>query len=158
MSFHLTSILASNIEVIQSKLTSNDLLFSQWPKISIQQPQKPLNRHPAWPIFAKYYKLTVWPPSKRSNDWNWPPMTSNLQNIGMIEISDLKNLWEDTSYDTYLSRFIWPPFWPPIMRLHNQNWPPMTSYFWIDQRFGFIDPKNHRKDTQHDLFVAKMKN
>ena len=80
-SFHLTSILASNIEVIQSKLTSNDLLFSQWPKISIQQPQKPLNRHPAWPIFAKYYKLTVWPPSKRSNDWNWPPQWPRIFKI-----------------------------------------------------------------------------
>ena len=100
--------------------------------------------------------MTFWPPLKRSNDWNWPPMTSNLQNKGTIEISDLKNLLEDTSHDTHVSYFIWPPFWPPILRLYNQNWPPMTSYFQIDLRFKFSDPKNHRKDTQHDLFAIKI--
>ena len=74
--------------------------------------------------------MTFWPPFKRSNDWNWPPMTSNLQNKGTIEISDLKNLLEDTSHDTCFSHFIWPPFWPPILRLYYKidlQWPPISE-------------------------------
>ena len=84
-------------------------------------------------------------------------MTSNLQNKGTIEISDLKNLLEDTSHDTHVSYFIWPPFWPPILRLYfkiDLQWPPI---FDLTKDLDSATPKTIEKTPNMTYLCWKWK-